>query len=192
MTKRPKVYLIAGSNGAGKTTFANEFLPQFVGPVDFVNADLIAQGLSPFDPSKMEIRAARMVLERVSELSRQSKDFAFETTLSGRSYATIINRMKSQGYQIHMYYLWIPNYQLALQRIKERVMEGGHNVPVSVVRRRFEKTSQNLFNVYLPLLDHLIIFDNSSVKPKAIYEKNESLETIINAPLFNKIRGDHE
>ena len=174
MSKRqkPTVYIVAGSNGSGKTTFARKFLPKYAGRhIDFINAYLIASGLSPLNSDKMVIQASRIVLQRIKELSESKKDFAFETTLSGRSYSVLLRRIKKMGYRVHLFYLWIPNYKLAIERIRERVREGGHNVPAEIVRRRFAKTLDNLFHMYLPLIDYLIMFDNSSENPKIIFEK---------------------
>ena len=168
----PTVYIIAGSNGAGKTTFARKYLPKFAGRhIDFINADLIASGLSPLNSDKMVIQASRIVLQRIKELSMSKEDFAFETTLSGRSYSVLLQRIKKMGYRVHLYYLWIPNSKLAIERIKGRVLEGGHNVPVEVVRRRFSKTLINLFHVYLPLIDYLAMVENSSKNPRTVFER---------------------
>ena len=158
--------------------------------MDFINTDLIAQGLSPFAPEKVAIQSGRLVLKRIHELFKKRKTFAFETTLSGRSYSILLRQMKSAGYRIHMYYLWIPNYQLAIERIKNRVLEGGHNVPVSDVKRRFSRTLYNLFHIYINLIDYLVIFDNSSIKPRAIFEKTKEGYQYINRKLFEMIKQE--
>lgn len=190
MNNHEKLYIIAGSNGAGKTTFAREYFPVYVGKVDFVNADMIAQGLSPFAPSRFDIRAGRIMLERIKELSGARKTFGIETTLSGKTYLKILNEMKDSGYRIYMYYLWIPNYQLGVERIKNRVKEGGHNIPEHTVKRRFDKTLWNLFHTYLPVLDYLAIFDNSRVQPRIIYEKGHKNENIIDKDLFQHMKKE--
>src|SRR5947209_3194140 len=128
-TSKPNCYIVAGSNGAGKTTFAMEFLPRYEECTNFINPDLIARGLSPFDPNAALTRAGRLVLERISQMSKAGSDFAFETTLSGRSYVRVIRDLQAVGYHIHMFYLWIPSPDLALLRIRHRVEEGGHDVP---------------------------------------------------------------
>src|ERR1017187_8939027 len=127
--QKPNCYIVAGSNGAGKTTFATEFLPRYANCPNFINADLIARGLSPFDPNAALARAGRLVLESIKKASASRADFAFETTLSGRSYVRVIRDLRKRGYRIHMFYLWIPGPELALLRVRERVRQGGHNVP---------------------------------------------------------------
>ena len=188
MKPSPVLYLIAGSNGAGKTTFATEHFPNFVGPVDFLNADLIARGLSPFDPDKAAASAGRLVLKRIKELSHERATFAIETTLAGRSYARIIRRMREAGYQIHLYFLWIPGPGLALRRIQSRVKKGGHNIPAAVVRRRYGRTLQNLFQIYLALADHALILDNSGVVPRPVAAKREGSLVASDVRLMEKIR----
>ncbi|MEW6609769.1 MAG: zeta toxin family protein [bacterium] len=190
MNKQQIIYIIAGANGAGKTTFACEYLPRYVGKVDFVNADMIAHGLSPFAPDRFVIRAGRMVLQRIKELVSERKMFAIETTLSGRTYLSILQKMKRLGYRVYMYYLWIPNYQLGIERIKNRVREGGHSVPEYIVKRRFKKTLWNLFHVYFSVLDYLAIFDNSGMQPMIIYEKEGEYENIIDKNLFQHIKEE--
>ena len=132
------------------------------------------------------------MLKRIHELFRERKTFAFETTLSGRSYSILLRQMKSAGYRIHMYYLWIPNFHLAIERIKNRVLEGGHNVPASDVKRRFSRTLYNLFHIYIDLIDCLVIFDNSSTKPRAIFEKTKEGYQYINKKLFERIKMEVE
>ncbi len=164
----PNVYIIAGPNGAGKTTFAKEFLPLYAKCHSFVNADLIAQGLSPFEPQGAAIKAGRIVLEQIRELSQNRVDFGFESTLSGRTYLSLLESLRSSGYVIHIFYLWIPSIDLALSRIQERVASGGHNIPDADVRRRFGKSLNNFFNHYKGLADYWSIFNNSTVPPTLI------------------------
>ena len=147
---RPTIHLIAGPNGAGKTTFAKEFLPA-ADVVEFLNADLLAAGLSPLAPDRMALRSGRLLLERWKELVDTRRDFAFESTLSGRTYLQMLKVAKQQGYRIHLCYLWLPKVSLCLSRIKQRVRKGGHNVPPPDVRRRFGSSLRNFFDAYLPL-----------------------------------------
>jgi len=175
--------------GAGKTTFATEFLPLYANCRNFINPDLLARAYSPFDPDAGMLRSGRAVLERIAEFSEAGKDFAFETTLSGRSYVPLLRRVKTLGFLLHMFYLWIPSPDLSLLRIRYRVRSGGHNVPERDVRRRFIRTLGNLFTLYRPLLDTLHFFDNSSNMPRLIF-KDEAGETTINdAALYGQLRG---
>jgi predicted ABC-type ATPase len=191
-TTHPNCYIIAGPNGAGKTTFATEFLPLYANCRNFINADLIARGLSPFDPDAGMLRAGRTVLERIAEFTQARTEFAFETTLSGRSYVPLLRGVKKAGFRLHMFYLWIPSPELALLRIRDRVASGGHNVPERDVRRRFGRTLGNLFTLYRPLLDTLHFFDNSSDTPRLIF-KDESGETTISAAaLYAELRRQFE
>src|SRR5271170_2849583 len=128
-TRHPTVYVIAGPNGAGKTTFASEFLPDFVKCRQFLNADLIAAGLSPFAPETQNVRAGRLLLERISELSIAREDFGFETTLSGRTYAKLLTDLRREGYGIVLFYLWVPSADAAVVRVANRALQGGHSVP---------------------------------------------------------------
>ena len=153
--KSANCYIVAGPNGAGKTTFATEFLPLYANCRNFINADLIARGLSPFDPDAAMLRAGRTVLQRIAEFTKARTDFAFETTLAGRSYVPLLGAMKKAGFRLHLFYLWIPSPDLCLLRIRYRVEGGGHNVPERDVRRRFARTLGNLFTLYRPLLDTL-------------------------------------
>jgi predicted ABC-type ATPase len=126
---RPNLYIIAGPNGAGKTTFARKFLPQYVECLEFVNADFIAGGLSPFAPERAAIHAGRLMLEQIHSLTERGLDFGFETTLSGKTYVKLLQEMKRRGYFIHIFFLWITDVELALERIKLRVRNGGHHIP---------------------------------------------------------------
>lgn len=189
---RPTLYVIAGANGAGKTTFAREFLPKFADCREFVNADLIAAGLSPFSPSTAAISAGRLLLHRIRDLSRYHLSFAFETTLSGKSYRPFFQQLKKNGYKIELFYLWIPSADMAVQRVQDRVRQGGHPVLEHDVRRRFGRGLRNLFSTYLPLLDVLSVFDNSKAHPVLIAAYQNDHFEVIDAPLFQKIRKSAE
>jgi len=185
-----KCYIIAGPNGAGKTTFATEFLPSYANCRNFINPDLLARAYSPFDPDAGMLRAGRTVLERIAEFTKARTDFAFETTLSGRSYVRLLRNTKTAGFRLHMFYLWIPSPELALLRIRYRVQSGGHNVPESQVRRRFTRSLGNLFRLYRPLLDTLHFFDNSSDTPRLIFKDERGQTTIGDAALYEQLRQD--
>ena len=190
--KITNIYIIAGPNGSGKTTFAKEFLPDYAKCPHFVNADLIAQGLSPFSPQIAAMKAGRLVLEQLHELAKKNLDFAFETTLAGKTYVNYLKEAKRRGYRIHLFFLWIPSEKLALQRIKDRVAEGGHDVPAEDVRRRFARSIRNFLQLYRPLLDSWMLFDNSGRIPKLIAEEKDRSENIIDRGLFENIIRDKE
>ena len=186
MTK--SVYIIAGPNGSGKTTFAKMFLPDYVKCPNFVNADLIAQGLAPFEPRSAAIKAGKLVLQQIHEFARRDVDFAFETTLSGKSYVSLLSTLKAKGYALHLFFLWIPSPELAIARIKDRVAEGGHNVPAEDVRRRFIRGINNFFKLYESLFDSWMLFDNSKAKPLLIAKKRNGHREVINEELFKIIQ----
>lgn len=169
--KEPVCHIVAGANGSGKTTFSLCFLPRYAACLEFVNPDLIAGGLSPFDPARSAVKAGRLVLERIKELSDARRDFGFETTLSGRGYLAWLEMMKRKGYQIYLYYLWTPGCDLLNARIHQRVAAGGHFIPDEDVRRRRER-SIALLKEYAAYTDKLRVFDNSGVSPLLVYEKN--------------------
>jgi len=185
--KSPNLYIIAGPNGAGKTTFAREFLPHYADCYEFVNADLIAGGLSPFQPDRVAIQAGKLMLEQIYSLGKRGVDFGFETTLSGKTYAHLLRELKKCGYVIHLFFLWVSDVDLALKRIADRVKNGGHNLPENVVRRRFKKGLQNLFRIYRPLLDTWVLLDNSTDTPNLIALEELSKLTILNTILYNDI-----
>ena len=187
MIHYPRLYIIAGPNGAGKTTFAREFLPYYADCKQFVNADFIAGGLAPFSPETAALRAGRLLLEQVRLLAEKKTDFGFETTLSGVTYVSLLRRLKTQGYRIQLYFLWIPNVELALKRISDRVQRGGHDIPEKVVRRRFHKGLRNLFRLYRPILDSWTIFDNSGVSPRPIASEELGELQMFDKGLFTKI-----
>lgn len=188
----PNLYLIAGSNGSGKTTFAREFLPQFVHCREFLNADLMAAGISPFDPETAALRAGRLLLERIKELTAARKEFGFETTLAGKSYVIMLRRMKEQGYRVHCYFLWLPSVEMAIARVAHRVSQGGHNIPEPVTRRRFTQGIRNFLTLYRPLFDSWILYNNSMVPPQIIAFEEQNEMTVVNNALFNRAKSDLE
>ena len=182
---KPNLYIIAGPNGAGKTTFARKFLPQYVECLEFVNADFIAGGLSPFAPERAAIHAGRVMLEQIHSLAERGVDFGFETTLSGKTYVKLLQGMKKGRYLVYIFFLWITNVELSLERIKLRVRNGGHAIPEAIVRRRFDRSLPNFLRVYKPLADSWTIFDNSADVPKMIaFEESGKIE-ILDSDLFN-------
>jgi predicted ABC-type ATPase len=160
--------VIAGLNGAGKTTFAREYLPGIARVVHFVNADLIAGGLSPLKPELAAISAARMVLREIDRLARERVDFAFETTLSGRTYVRRMEAWKGAGYRIEIVYLRLDSIDLALRRIEVRVRQGGHGVPKRDVLRRFNRGWENFVRIYQPMAESWAVYDNSGASPQLL------------------------
>ncbi|MFH1823661.1 MAG: zeta toxin family protein [Candidatus Firestonebacteria bacterium] len=185
--KDKNIYIIAGSNGSGKTTFAKKFLPDYAKCLNFINADLIAQGLSPFSPRIAAMKAGRLVLEQISNFTDRNLDFAFETTLSGKSYVNLFKRLRKRGYSLHIFFLWIPTPELAIGRIKDRVVEGGHNVSAEDVRRRFYRGIHNFLRLYSPLLNSWMLFDNSGTMPNLVAKESNNRLVIINEDLYNRI-----
>jgi predicted ABC-type ATPase len=164
MTEK-NIIIIAGPNGAGKTTFAREFLPQEAGCPTFINADLIAQGLSPFRPEAAARRAGRIMLEMIADCVRRAESFAIETTLSGRGYARMIPRWRDAGYRVVIFFLELPSEELAVQRVADRVAQGGHNIPEPVIRRRFTAGRDNFECLYKALADEWKHYDSAGDEP---------------------------
>jgi predicted ABC-type ATPase len=160
-----RVLILAGPNGAGKTTFAREFLPDEAQCPTFVNADLIAAGLSPFNPEGVAMRAGRIMIRLIDDHVSRGDTFAFETTLASKGYARHIPRWQAAGYRVMLLFLALPSAEAALQRVRERVAQGGHSVPEAVVRRRFSAGKVNFEAVYKPLVDAWALYDNSNAEP---------------------------
>ncbi|MBF0610279.1 MAG: Zeta toxin family protein [Magnetococcales bacterium] len=167
-----KILILAGPNGAGKTTFAQEYLPKEIHCLHFINADLIAAGLSPFAPEYAAIQAGRLMLEQINSLTRQRIDFAFETTLSGRSYGFHIPKWQAMGYHVKLIFLSLPDVELAIQRVKLRVSMGGHSVPEGIIRRRYSKGWHNFYSFYRPLVNQWALYDTSGLVPVLLKEEN--------------------
>tara|TARA_R110002167_G_scaffold80662_3_gene221598 strand:- start:291 stop:878 length:588 start_codon:yes stop_codon:yes gene_type:complete len=183
------LYIIAGCNGAGKTTASFTILPEIIECKEFVNADEIAKGLSPFQPEKVSFESGRIMIHRINELLKDNESFAFETTLSTRSYKNKILQAKQQGYTVTLLFFWLNNIELAKERVRIRVIEGGHNIPKNVIERRYLKGIYNLFDIYLPIIDGALIFDNSFGKHQLIAEKlSEEKLTVIDEIKFNKLK----
>lgn len=162
---QPKIIIIAGPNGAGKTTFAREFLPQEAGCPVFVNADLIAAGLSPFAPELAAIQAGRLMLDIIAQHVAKRESFAFETTLSGKAYARQIPQWRQMGYRVELFFLSLTSADMAVQRVAERVRQGGHDIPEATIRRRFDSGARLFPDVYQPLVDQWVLYDNSGDEP---------------------------
>ncbi|UCS94006.1 zeta toxin family protein [Echinicola marina] len=174
-----KLYIVAGCNGAGKTTASYTILPEILDCKEYVNADEIAKGLSPFQPEKANIQAGKLMLRRIKDLIRTGQNFAFETTLSTRSYTNLIKEAKEVGFEVYLLFFWLRSSDLAVQRVRVRVQEGGHHIPENVIHRRYVNGLKNFFNLYLPIVDQWILINNSG-EPYEIIAKNSDGELNVN------------
>lgn len=182
----PKLFIICGCNGAGKTTASYTILPEMLNFGEFVNADEIAKKLDPFKPEDAALRASRLMIERIDELLSKKADLAIETTLATRTLVKIIKDAKVLGYTITLIYFWLNMPELAIERVRLRVASGGHNVPEETIRRRYSQGISNLFSLYLPIVDYWILIDNSNVKIELIAEGGKDILTKIhNKTLYN-------
>jgi len=188
--RQPNLYIVAGPNGAGKSTFARLFLPDFADCREFVNADLIAAGLSPFNPEGQAIQAGRLMLERIESLAKARIDFGFETTPAGRGWVPLLERLREQGYRLTLFFLWLPSQDLAVSRVQERVRAGGHSIPEKVIRRRFVRGLKNLFEIYQPILDGCLILDNSVLPPDAFVLTVNGERIIFDQQLFLRFQEE--
>ena len=186
------LYIIAGCNGAGKTTASFTILPEILDCKEFVNADEIAKGLSPFQPEMVSFEAGRIMLDRINELLKTENNFAFETTLAAKTYLSTIIRAKEKGYHVSLLFFWLRNVELAEERVRTRVQEGGHNIETQVIRRRYRNGIINLFSIYLNIADEVMIFDNSEARPELIAEKViDSDVTVLNEFKYNQLINIH-
>ena len=194
----PNLYIIAGCNGAGKTTASFTVLPEMLDCDEFINADEIARGISPLNPEKASIEAGRFMLTKIDKLIASKKEFAFETTLATKSYVKTIQLAKQEGYRIVLVFFWLDSVELAIERVKTRVLEGGHNIPKPVILRRYYSGLLNLFNLYIPICDYWMIFDNSTAPSELVAEgnlngemeirKSDSFEQIKNPKRYDQER----
>jgi predicted ABC-type ATPase len=173
-SRSPRIIIIAGPNGAGKTTFAREYLPKEAGFPDFINVDLIAQGLSPFAPDNAALQAGKIMLAEIARKVSRRESFAFETTLSGRNYARHIPRWRRAGYRVKLIFLSLPSAELAIERVKSRAAQGGHDVPPEVVRRRFDTGLRNFRAIYCRIVDRWVLYDGSTRPPRLIATGNNA------------------
>ena len=179
-----KLFIIAGCNGAGKTTASYTILPVILDCKEFVNADEIAKGISPFQPDKVKIEAGRLMLKRINHLIEMKKDFAFETTLSTKSYVSLIEKAKKLEYRITCLFFWLNSEELAISRVLNRVKEGGHNVPEEIIRRRYKNGLINFFKLFQPRTDNWLFVDNSGESYEVVAEGGLNEITINNKILW--------
>jgi predicted ABC-type ATPase len=185
----PVLYIIAGCNGAGKTTASKTILPDVLNCRDFVNADEIARGLSPFNPESVSFKAGRLMLERIDELLAANVDFAIETTLATRSYTSLVKEAQGRGYSVVLLFLWLQHIELAKMRVQMRVEQGGHNIPHTTIERRYALGLKNLFNLYLPIVDEWLLFDNSTELSKIADGIKGEYSVVIDKASFEKMKS---
>ena len=183
-----RLYVIAGCNGAGKTTASYTILPEMLECKEFVNADEIAKGLSPFQPEKAAITAGRLMLKRIKKLIDSGDDFAFETTLATRSYARLFQKAKARGYTISLIFFWLSSADLAVRRVETRVKEGGHSIPEHVIRRRYKNGLHNFFNLYRTHVDNWMLINNSGEPYELIAESSKHEPNVNNPDIWNKLK----
>ena len=184
----PRLYILSGCNGAGKTTASYTFLPEILDCREFVNSDEFAKSLSPFNPSNASVSASRHMLMRIQYLLDLGADFSVETTLATRSLVGIIQEARSRGYSVTLLYLWVQSPEIAIQRVRDRVASGGHNIPDNVLRRRYVTGIQYLFDIYMPLCDRWMIGDNTIPPFTLVAEGNDKRTIIKDEEKFKKIR----
>lgn len=189
MTNSRNLYIIAGCNGAGKTTASVSILPEILECREFVNADEIAKGLSPFNPESVAIEAGRLMLERINVLIEGDKSFSIETTLSTRSYNKLVEKAHSRGFKVQLLFFWLPTPEHAIERVAQRVREGGHNIPVDVIRRRYKAGIENLFNIYMPIVDSWMLIENHSNPRVVVATGRGNVVDVRNDVLYNMIKS---
>ena len=185
----PEIYVFGGCNGSGKTTLATTFLSSLPG-VEFVNADIIAADLNPNDVDSVAIQASRLMLERLRVLSARSLDFAFETTLAARTFARFLKECKGKGYKINLFYVWLDSSELAVARVARRVASGGHDIPTDTIIRRYERGRKNFIELYSPIADRWIAYDNSKERQKIAEKPLNQSVTIYQPSIWPQITAD--
>ncbi len=184
------LYIISGPNGAGKTTASYTVLPKILQCKEFVNADEIARGLSPFNPESVAIEAGRLMLKRINELLQRNVSFSIETTLSSRSYFRLVEKAHSQGYDVTLLYFWLKSPQQAIERVAERVAKGGHNIPKEIIIRRYWEGLDNLFKIYMPIVDTWILVNNGETPRIIVATGGRDQETVVReSKQYNIIEG---
>ena len=188
-----QLYIIAGCNGAGKTTASFTILPEVLGCKEFINADEIAKGLSPFQPESVAMQAGRIMLARMDELLQKGETFAFETTLATKSYKQKIEWAQANGYEVTLLFFWLDSPNMAKKRVAQRVAEGGHSIPSETIERRYHNGITNLFAIYINMVDICYIFDNSEGRKELIAQKEKHKGIIIyNNDKFNLMKNNYE
>ena len=188
--QRPNLYIIAGPNGAGKTTASFSLLPDVLHCLNFVNADEIARGLSPFAPESVAIQAGKIMLQRIDELLLQKVDFAIETTLATRSYVQLVHRAQQLGYKVHLIFFALENEEQAIQRVAQRVSNGGHNISETDIRRRFKRGIANLLHLYMPICDSVLVYNNEMTPAKLVARKRTKQDDVkeVEPNMWNQLK----
>ena len=193
MNHKKQLYIIAGCNGAGKTTASFTILPEVLDCKEFINADEIAKGLSPFQPENVAMQAGRIMLARMDELLQKGETFAFETTLATKSYKQKIEWAQANGYEVTLLFFWLDSPNMAKKRVAQRVAEGGHSIPSETIERRYHNGITNLFAIYINMVDICYIFDNSEGRKELIAQKEKHKGIIIyNNDKFNLMKNNYE
>lgn len=188
----PTVIVLAGPNGAGKTTSSRTILAETLQVMTFVNADVIAQGLAGFDPTSAAIEASRLMLDRLHALAEQRADFAFETTLAGRTLAGWLKELRQTGYTVHLIYFWLESADLAVARVAQRVSMGGHHIPEETIRRRYQRSVQNFFQLYLPVVTSWEVYDNTQSQVSQLVATGDvtRTETVLMESTWKRMQGE--
>lgn len=184
---KPICWIIAGPNGAGKTTFALNHLPEIADCQNFINADLIAAGISPLDPESKLRQASRIFISEIENCVRAKSNFGFETTLAGRGYLRLVRRLQADGWRVELIYLALPSVEMSQFRVQERVAHGGHNIPLADINRRFPRSLQNLLTEFSMMADRTLCFMNTGEVPEPVFVQEGTQRIVLNAELFNQI-----
>lgn len=185
------IYIISGCNGAGKTTASFTILPEILNIDEFINADEIARGISPFNPESVSIEAGRLMLARIKRLIDQRESFALETTLATRSYVSLLNQARTQGYQTIGLFFWLDSVNLAIERVKKRVQTGGHSIPTDIIMRRYYRGLENFFGIYSNSFDEWILVNNSGSSFEIVAKKKNQILTILKNKVWNQISSPY-
>lgn len=190
MSGAPTCWIIAGPNGAGKTTFALKYLPEVAGCRHFINADAIAAGLSPLAPETALVAASRLYLAEIERAVAARRDFALETTLAGRGYLRLVDRLRAEGWQVELVYLALPSMEMSSLRVAERVAHGGHDIPAVAIERRFARSLHNLFNLYAPRVSRARCYLNSDDPPVAVFSETGGSREILDPVLYDHLQQE--
>ncbi|SEB22468.1 Predicted ABC-type ATPase [Pedobacter hartonius] len=186
----PNLYIISGCNGAGKTTASYTILPEILDCREFINADNIAAELSPLNPESVALESGRKMLKRIDELVREGIDFAIETTLSTRSYVSLVKNVQAAGYKVSLLYFWLSSADVAIKRVAQRVSEGGHDIPSETIIRRYYRGISNLYNLYMPICDEWTLVNNMNLAPEVVAKSDAFGKMIFNNELWDSIKKD--